>query len=81
MKPSKAVILAREPAVGAHGDGSALRVGNWEAPAPALLPVANRPLLGHALDWLAAAGIREVAVVAGDRLANEARAALEGLAL
>jgi glucose-1-phosphate thymidylyltransferase len=78
VKPSKAVILAREPAVAADGNGSALRAGNWEAPAPALLPVANRPLLGHALDWLAAAGIREVAVVTGDRLANEARVALEG---
>jgi glucose-1-phosphate thymidylyltransferase len=78
VKPSKAVILAREPAVAAQGDGSALRAGNWEAAAPALLPVANRPLLWHALDWLAGAGIREVAVVAGDRLANEARAALEG---
>jgi glucose-1-phosphate thymidylyltransferase len=78
VKPSKAVILAREPAVAALGDGAVLRVGNWEAPAPALLPVANRPLLGHALDWLAAAGIREVAVVTGDRLANEARASLEG---
>jgi glucose-1-phosphate thymidylyltransferase len=78
VKPSKAVILAREPAVGALGDGSAVRVGNWEAPAPALLPVANRPLLGHALDWLAAGGIREVAVVTGDRLANEARGTLQG---
>jgi glucose-1-phosphate thymidylyltransferase len=78
VKPSKAVILAREPAVSANGDGLALRVGNWEALAPALLPVANRPLLWHALDWLAGAGIRQVAVVAGDRLANEARAALEG---
>jgi glucose-1-phosphate thymidylyltransferase len=78
VKPSKAVILAREPAVAALGDGRALRLGNWEAPAPALLPVANRPLLGHALDWLGAAGIREVAVVSGDRLANEARATLAG---
>jgi glucose-1-phosphate thymidylyltransferase len=78
VTPTKAVILAREAAVAAHGDGSALRVGNWETPSPALLPVANRPLLGHALDWLGEAGIRQVAVVAGDRLANEARESLEG---
>jgi glucose-1-phosphate thymidylyltransferase len=77
VKPSKAVILAREPSIAAC-DGAAVRVGNWEAPAPALLPVANRPLLAHALDWLAAAGMRQVAVVAGDRLASDARGALAG---
>ena len=77
MKLSKAVILAREPAVGLPGTGPALRAGNWEAPAPALLPVANRSLLAHALDWLCGAGIREVAIVTGDRLANEAREALD----
>ena len=78
MKPSKAVILAREPAVSAQGDAPAFRVGDWEAPAPALLPVANRPLLGHALDWLAEADIQDVAIVTGDRLANEARDSLDG---
>ena len=78
VKPSKAVILAREPAVSAQGDAAAFRVGDWEAPAPALLPVANRPLLGHALDWLGAAGMREVAIVTGDRVADEARDTLDG---
>jgi glucose-1-phosphate thymidylyltransferase len=78
VKPSKAVILAREPVVSAPGDAAAFRVGDWEAPAPALLPVANRPLLGHALDWLGAAGMREVAIVTGDRLADEARDTLDG---
>lgn len=77
MKPSKAVILAREPAIPANECGPGLRVGNWEAPSPALLLVANRPLIGHALDWLVDAGIRQVAIVAGDRLANEAREALD----
>jgi glucose-1-phosphate thymidylyltransferase len=72
------VILAREPAPATQGNGTALRVGNWEAPPPALLPVANRPLLAHALDWLGAASIREVAIVTGDRLAHEARDTLEG---
>jgi glucose-1-phosphate thymidylyltransferase len=77
VKPSKAVILARDSAATHNGAGPALRVGNWDAPAPALLPIANRPLLRHALDWLGGAGIREVAIVAGDRLANEAREALD----
>jgi glucose-1-phosphate thymidylyltransferase len=75
VKPSKAVLLAREPA--ATSGGPALRVGNGEAPAPALLPVANRTLLRHALDWLGGAGIHDVAIVTGDRLANEAREALD----
>ncbi len=78
MKPSKAVILAREPAVSAEGDAAAFRVGDWEASAPALLPVANRPLLGHALDWLAAADMRDVVIVTGDRLADETRDTLDG---
>jgi glucose-1-phosphate thymidylyltransferase len=77
VKPSKAVILARQPAAAAQGSGPALRVGNWEAPAPALLPMANRPLLAHALDWLAEVGIRQVAIVTGDRIASEAREALD----
>ena len=75
MNPSKAVVLAREPL--ATGAGPAHRPGAWDSPPPALLPVANRPLLGHALDWLADAGIRQVAIVAGDRLANDAREALD----
>ena len=78
MKPSKAVVLAREPSLAPNDGGPALRVGNWEAPAPALLPVANLPLLGHALDWLGTAGMREVVVVAGERLASDAREALQG---
>jgi glucose-1-phosphate thymidylyltransferase len=77
VKLTKAVILAREPALAAPGEAHTLRVGNWEPPAPALLPVANRPLLAHALDWVCAAGIRDVAIVTGDRLASEARAALD----
>jgi glucose-1-phosphate thymidylyltransferase len=78
VKPTKAVVLAREPSPAAEGTGPSIRVENGEAPTPALQPVANRPLLGHALDWLGDAGIREVAVVTGDRLAREARDALEG---
>jgi glucose-1-phosphate thymidylyltransferase len=78
VKPSKALILAREPAAPTNGNGPAFSAENWEAPAPALLPVANRPLLGHALDWLGAAGIGEAMVICGDGLANEARQALNG---
>ena len=76
VNPSKAVVLAREP-VAATGSGPALRPGGWDSPPPALLPVANRPLIGHALDWLGQAGVRQVAIVAGDRLANDAREALD----
>jgi glucose-1-phosphate thymidylyltransferase len=73
--PAKAVVVAREraPASGAQRlrapfDGSSPL-------SPALLPVANRPLLRHALDWLDEAGVRDVAVLTSDRLALEARAA------
>jgi glucose-1-phosphate thymidylyltransferase len=41
----------------------------------ALLPVANRPLLNHALSWLAEGGVREAAVVVPEDLAAEARRA------
>jgi glucose-1-phosphate thymidylyltransferase len=41
--------------------------------APALLPLANRPLVRHALDWLAEAGVRQVALVAEAGLACEMR--------
>ena len=54
MNPTKAVVLAREP------DRYDARV------MPALLSVANRPLLRHALEWLEDGGIREVAIVASD---------------
>jgi glucose-1-phosphate thymidylyltransferase len=76
VNPSKAVVLVREPNLAA-GPGPAARSGTWATPAPALLPLANRPLIGHALDWLGEAGVRQVAVVAGDRIANEAREILD----
>jgi glucose-1-phosphate thymidylyltransferase len=76
VNPSKAVVLAREP-VAAASAGPTLRPGGWDSPPPALLTVANRPLIGHALDWLGEAGIRQVAIVAGDRIANDAREALD----
>jgi glucose-1-phosphate thymidylyltransferase len=46
-------------------------------PAP-LLPVANRALLGHALDWLARSGVLEAAVIVPQELAPQARRAAAG---
>jgi glucose-1-phosphate thymidylyltransferase len=40
--------------------------------APALVSVANRPLLIHALDWLEEGGVREVALVASERVTERA---------
>jgi glucose-1-phosphate thymidylyltransferase len=42
-------------------------------PPAALLRVANRALLTHALDWLGEAGVREAVVVVPEELAAEAR--------
>ena len=65
MTPTKALLLAREP------DESAGQ------PTPALVSVANRPLICHALDWLAAGGIRDVAIVSSARIADAAWDAVE----
>jgi glucose-1-phosphate thymidylyltransferase len=59
---SKAVVFARNP--------------SGAPPIPALAEVANRPLICHALDWLDGCGLREVAIVAGDGLSPELRAAV-----
>jgi glucose-1-phosphate thymidylyltransferase len=48
------------------------------AQAPSAVPVANRALLGHALDWLAQAGVREAAVIVPQDLAGAARDAVAG---
>jgi glucose-1-phosphate thymidylyltransferase len=40
------------------------------------VPVANRALLAHALDWLAQAGVREAAVIVPQDLAGQARDAV-----
>jgi glucose-1-phosphate thymidylyltransferase len=60
MTNPKAVLMAREPD---------RRAGHST---PALVSVANRPLLCHALDWLAEGGIREVAIMASDPIAETA---------
>jgi glucose-1-phosphate thymidylyltransferase len=64
VNPTKAVVLAREP-------------DTYDAGVmPALLSVANRPLMRHALEWLEDGGIREVAIVASDGIADHAREAM-----
>jgi glucose-1-phosphate thymidylyltransferase len=50
------------------------------AQAHSTVPVANRALLGHALDWLAQAGVREAAVIVPQDLARQARDAVAGTA-
>ena len=66
MNPTKAVVLAREP--GRYDTGVT----------PALLSVANRPLMRHALEWLQDGSIQEVAIVASDGIAHHAREAVGG---
>src|SRR5215210_3334735 len=63
--PSKAVVCVSEQRPVSSGD----------AGAAALASVANRPLLSHALDWLAAGGVSEAAILVSGRLAPEVRAA------
>lgn len=46
----------------AAGHGERLRAGGWAGPKP-LLPVAGRPLIGHAIDNLRRAGIENIAVL------------------
>jgi glucose-1-phosphate thymidylyltransferase len=48
------------------------------AQAPSLIPVANRTLLCHALDWLVQGGVREAAVIVPQELAPQARDAVAG---
>jgi glucose-1-phosphate thymidylyltransferase len=48
------------------------------AQAPSAVPVANRALLSHALDWLAQAGVREAAVIVPQELSAPSRDAVAG---
>jgi glucose-1-phosphate thymidylyltransferase len=51
----------------------------WSSRAGAVAPVANRPLLAHAVDALVATGAGEVAVVCPPALLSDARTASAGL--
>jgi glucose-1-phosphate thymidylyltransferase len=71
---SKAVVLAhaRSP-----GQGRSTRFPpRTSLPPTALLPLANRALLCHALDWLAQGGVQEAAVIVPQELAARGRAAV-----
>jgi glucose-1-phosphate thymidylyltransferase len=70
--PNKAVVLAHSSGV---LPGPASRSPRSSLPPTPLLPIANRSLLAHALDWLAQAGVREAAVVVSQELADQARTA------
>jgi glucose-1-phosphate thymidylyltransferase len=73
---SKAIVFAREPVSGpALGQVTA---GRFTRPpsVPALASVANRPLVRHALDWLDAGAIRDVAIVVPHGVAADVRGAV-----
>lgn len=46
----------------AAGHGERLKAGSWQGPKP-LLPIAGRPLIGHAVDNLARAGVSRIDVI------------------
>jgi NDP-sugar pyrophosphorylase family protein len=46
----------------AAGHGERLKAGGWQGPKP-LLPIAGRPLIGHAVDNLRRAGISQIDVI------------------
>jgi glucose-1-phosphate thymidylyltransferase len=71
---SKAVVVAQARTPG-H-DHSIRGSQSTSLPPAPLLPVANRALLRHALEWLAEAGVRDAAVVVPEELAGEAREAV-----
>jgi glucose-1-phosphate thymidylyltransferase len=74
VTPSKAVVLA--PARSLEQGRSTLCPPRTSLPPTPLLPIANRALLCHALEWLAEGGVREAAVIVPWELAARARAAV-----
>jgi NDP-sugar pyrophosphorylase family protein len=61
---SKAVLIAPTDGGPRDRNGGSPRLSASDATPLALVPIANRPLLFHALDALEEAGIQEVALVA-----------------
>jgi len=53
------------------------RLQSWGPPVPAMAPVANRPLLAHAIETVRRAGAREVVVVGDDAAAVAVRETVE----
>jgi glucose-1-phosphate thymidylyltransferase len=64
VNATKAVILAQDHRPSSSPGRRSFARG--ELAPPPLLPVANRPLLEHALEWLGSGGVREVAVLASE---------------
>jgi glucose-1-phosphate thymidylyltransferase len=69
MQVTKAVVIARETSDPGSWPGFGFR-------ARPLMPIANKPVLYHALEALRAGGIREVAVVLGGATSDDIRAAV-----
>jgi glucose-1-phosphate thymidylyltransferase len=70
---NKAVVVAH--AGGAGLCGAARNEPGMRLPSAPLLSLANRSLLQHALEWLAAAGVRSAVVVVPEAFASEAQRA------
>jgi glucose-1-phosphate thymidylyltransferase len=49
-----------------------------ELPLPPLVPLANQPLLVHALDWLADAGVTATAIIVNEQMADAVREEVQG---
>ena len=73
LMPTKAVVLARGAQAVPDRGHVAARIARDLPVHQALLPLANRPLVCHALDWLEEAGISQVALVAEAGLTREMR--------
>jgi glucose-1-phosphate thymidylyltransferase len=76
VKLSRAVVLAHAGSSGPPLRGAGADQPGLSLPSAPFLSVANRPLLQHGLDWLAAAGIRRAVVIVPESLAGEARRAV-----
>jgi len=70
--PTKAVVLAHDGSDACEFLGSGGR-SHGQLPATALLPIGNHPLLGHALDWIAEAGLESAVVIVPEAIAASAR--------